>query len=449
MMLDHPPPRLAQAYRAEMRDRCRHAARTAAQLGMVLVPCFGLLDALAFPEQVARFLAMRAGCVAGIAALRWTLGRPLGARRPELVALGVAILIVATIDVMIAQTGGAASRYWAGLPLVLLGVTVLMPWRAMWPIAASVLVVGTYLLTVCAAGTPIVAIDLTSNLCFLAVTGVIATVGAVRANRLQWREFVQRAALEDALRHKSDFMAKMSHELRTPLHAIVGYADILLDDPRHDDATRPLVERIRSRGVFLHRLITDLLDYAKVEAGKMDVRSGPVPLGELVAQTVASFRPLTARKGLALDLRIEPGLSPIVSDAHRIEQVVSNLLANALKFTAQGRITVEVRLVDGALEGFTRLGTPLPPAGPTVGLLVTDTGVGIHERDFATLAQDFQQLGEAGDHFGGTGLGLSIARRLVELLGGSLLLTSRRGAGSTFAVLLPAPTPRYVARHAA
>ena len=432
-----------------MRDRCRHAARTAARLGMILVPCFGLLDTLAFPGHLRLFLAMRAGCVAGIAGLRWTLDRPLGARRPELVALGVATLIVATIDVMIAQTGGVASRYWSGLPLVLLGVTVLMPWRAVWPIAASVLVVGSYLLTVCTSGTPVAAVDLTSNLCFLAVTGVIATIGAVRANRLQWREFVQRAALEEALRHRSDFMAKMSHELRTPLHAIVGYADILLEDPHHGDETRPLVERIRSRGVFLHRLITDLLDYAKVEAGRMDVRCDPVPVGALVAHVAASFRPLTARKGLTLDLHVEPGLPQIVSDAHRIEQIVTNLFANALKFTERGGITVDVRRIDGALDGFTPLGTTPPPTGPAVGIFLSDTGVGIREADFATLAQDFQQLGDTAEHGGGTGLGLSIARRLAGLLGGALLLASRHGAGATFAVLLPAPTPRHVANRAA
>lgn len=433
-----PETTVAAAYAAEVRSRCTQAALTSARLGLVLMPAFGLLDAVLFRAHLAFFAVLRVACVAGIAGLAWLLRLPVGRRHPEAIALAVATLIVVTIDVMIAHTGGIASRYWSGLALVLLGVTVLMPWRPVWAVAASVLVLASYVVTVFAAGPSPGGAALTSNISFLVSTGVIATVGTRRASRLQWREFVQRAALEDALRHKSDFMAKMSHELRTPLHAIVGYADILLEEGYGDDAGRRLVERVRSRGVFLHRLISDLLDFAKVEAGHMEVRREPVEAGPLVAQSIATFRPLVERKGLALDVAIGVDLPLVAGDPHRLEQVLSNLLANALKFTDTGTITVAVRVVDGMPSGFTLLGGERAPARePMVGLFVGDTGVGIRAGDLRRLASDFQQLDGADARFGGTGLGLSISRRLVDLLGGRLLVASRHGAGSTFAVLLP------------
>lgn len=430
---------VADAYAAELRSRCRLAAVTAARLGLVLMPAFGLLDAVLFPAHVALFAALRIGCVAGIGLLAWLLGQPLGRRRPEAVALAVATLIVLTTDVMIAHTGGIESRYWSGLALVLLGVTVLMPWRPVWPLSASLIVIASYVVTVFAATGPTPdSAALTSNLCFLVSTGIIAIIGSRRASQLQWREFVQRAALEEALRHKSDFMAKMSHELRTPLHAIVGYADILLEEGYGDEAGRHLVERVRSRGVFLHRLISDLLDFAKVEAGRMEVSRQPVALRPLVEQIVATFGPLVERKGLAFEVRIADDLPVVAGDPHRLEQVLSNLLANALKFTDAGAITVDVRVVDAALPGFTPLGGDAGgPSGSMVGVFLGDTGVGIHTRDLRQLASDFQQLDGAGARFGGTGLGLSISRRLVDLLGGRLLVQSRHGSGSTFAVLLP------------
>jgi signal transduction histidine kinase len=199
-----------------------------------------------------------------------------------------------------------------------------------------------------------------------------------------------------------------------------------------------LVERVRSRGVFLHRLISDLLDFAKVEAGRMEVSRQPVALRPLVEQIVATFGPLVERKGLAFEVHIAADLPVVAGDPHRLEQVLSNLLANALKFTDAGAITVDVRVVDAALPGFTSLGgDPIGTSSPMVGVFLGDTGVGIRTGDLRQLASDFQQLHGVGARFGGTGLGLSISRRLVDLLGGRLLVQSRYGSGSTFAVLLP------------
>src|SRR5262249_51594804 len=141
-----------------------------------------------------------------------------------------------------------------------------------------------------------------NNVAFIATTGVITVVAMTLRERLRMQEFANRAALADALRHKSEFMAKMSHELRTPLHVMIGYSDILLDEAlaAADEDTRALVRRIRGHGVRLHALISDLLDYAKAEAGKMEVHTEPVQVDEVVQLVVDGFRPLTERKGLDL-----------------------------------------------------------------------------------------------------------------------------------------------------
>jgi signal transduction histidine kinase len=433
---------MAAAFAAEQAEMGRQAAAFACRLAIVLVPCFGFLDAVAFPTHLGAFLALRAVCAAAMATILWLLGRTA---RPELLALGLATIILLMIDAMVAVTGGAASPYYAGLSLVIFAVTVLMPWHPGWTLAASAIALASFLVAVAVAGPVEDSTLLVNDLFFVVTTGGIAAAGSHLAGRLRWREFVQRSELEVALRHRSDFMAKMSHELRTPLHAVIGYADMLLDAEPAADEARRLVDRIRSRGVFLHRLISDLLDYSKAEAGKMAVRRNPIDVGRVVEQTVASFRPLFEQKTIVLDVRVDDDVPTIASDGHRLEQVVTNLLGNALKFTESGTVLVEARVVPQLAPEFVVLGGAVR-LGPAIAVLVTDTGVGIDARDLGRLADDFQQLDGVAERYGGTGLGLAIARKLADLLGGQLVARSRAGVGSTFGVLLPCPPAP--ARHA-
>jgi signal transduction histidine kinase len=213
-----------------------------------------------------------------------------------------------------------------------------------------------------------------------------------------------------------------------------------------DAEARPLVNSIRSQGIVLHGLISDLLDYAKIEAGKMRLRAEPVAVRPLVEAVLGSFLPLGARKGLALRTLYGPTSIDLVSDRQKIQQVLTNLVANALKFTDQGGITVEVRdasaLDDGLQADLTPLGdapAALRPAAPGIVMLVRDTGIGIRAEDVRRLAADFQQVDEHAAE--GTGLGLSISKKLAQLLGGWIAVRSRPGEGSTFAFFVPMLVP--------
>ena len=429
-------------YEEESQRLCWQGARTACLLTMPLVPLFGVLDAVIFPAEAAFFLRLRVACVVTIALLLWLLHRPLGRRHARGLGVVIALTVGAMIDVMTLYTGAERSAYYAGISLVLLAVALLMPWPPRWSLLASVALVGGYVAPIVVRGRITDGRMLVSNLYFLLSTALITVVSAALRERLRAQEFANRTALVEALRHKDDFMARMSHELRTPIHVMVGYADILLEDALEAGAAeaRPLVERIRGHGVLLHGLISDLLDYAKIEAGKMELHAEPVHVRELVEQAADRFRPLTARKGLQLETVCGDDLPQVVTDRQRVEQILTNLIGNAVKFTDRGTITIEVRL---AVEGDRRfvplsLGDDTVEPGGGLVILVRDTGIGIREEDVSRLASDFEQVdAAAAARYGGTGLGLSISRRLAQRLGGQIAVRSRYAEGSTFALFLP------------
>ncbi len=448
------------AYAAESAALGWQATRTACLLSIVLIPCFGVLDHVVFPAHARLFLALRGVWVAGVGVVFWLLHTPWGRTRGlglgVVVAGGVGLLI----DVMTMVTGAETSPYYAGTNLVLLAVALLMPWRPSWTLGVAAVLVGGYVAPIVAAGRVTDGRMLANNLFFLLSTAMIAVISTALRERLRGREFATRTALVAALRHKSDFMARMSHELRTPIHVMIGYTDILLDDALPADApeARGLVGRIREHGVLLHRLISDLLDYAKEEAGKLEVHPESTVAAEMVEHIADRFRPVAERKGLAFRAVSARDLPPVVTDRQRLEQILTNLIGNAIKFTDQGSVTVGVRRASEAdRDAFTDLtcveasDAEEPRPGAELILLVEDTGIGIRAADLTRLASDFEQIDETtAARYGGTGLGLSISRKLARRLGGRLAVQSRHGQGSTFAVFLPlaavpavaAPFPR-------
>ena len=231
-----------------------------------------------------------------------------------------------------------------------------------------------------------------------------------------------RDAAEAASRAKSHFVASMSHELRTPLNSIIGYAQILAT---HEAATPWQRERlgvINTSGAHLLRLINDVLDFARVEAGRLEVRSAPFDLTGLLGEISAAGRVLAENKKLQWRLTLPSALpTAVVGDAARLRQVLDNLLGNAVKFTAAGEVALEV-VRRGALYEFT----------------VRDTGPGIAADDQTRLFHAFEQTA-TGANAGGAGLGLAISRQLAERMGGTLSVRSASGAGSAFTVVLPLP----------
>lgn len=257
---------------------------------------------------------------------------------------------------------------------------------------------------------------------------------ARRTEELQ--EALERAEAAD--RVKSAFLATMSHELRTPLNSIIGFTGIVLQGlagPLNAEQTKQL-GMVRGSARHLLELINDVLDISKIEAGQLEVRPEPFELRAAIDRAVALVRPMADRKGLELSYTVAPEVGEMLSDRRRIEQVLLNLLNNAVKFTDRGSVTVSARPV----SGFRPAGGPAPVAA--VELRVTDTGVGIKPQDLPKLFQPFRQIdsGLARIHEG-TGLGLAICRRLVTLLGGTISAGSEWTRGSVFTVILPLQMP--------
>lgn len=229
-------------------------------------------------------------------------------------------------------------------------------------------------------------------------------------------------ALYESNRLKSDFLATMSHELRTPLNSILGFSEVLLSGAGLNDKQQRWVSNIQTSGERLLSLINDILDLAKIEAGKMEVRPEDVRLADLCEGQVNMFRPLAQKKNIDLRCQMDEALPVLRQDPVKLQQILSNLLSNAVKFTPEGgRVLLKAEA------------DPLH-----VVLTVGDTGVGIAPEEQELVFERFRQSGNplTREH-AGTGLGLSIVRELAKLLGGEVTLRSELGRGSTFTVRLP------------
>ncbi len=228
---------------------------------------------------------------------------------------------------------------------------------------------------------------------------------------------------EAADRVKSVFLATMSHELRTPLNSIIGFTGILqqgLSGPLNEDQKIQL-GMVRESGEHLLNLINDVLDLSKIEAGQLQVSIKPFDLREVVERVTLSAKPLAEKKHIGLEVAIAPDVGTISSERRRVEQILLNLISNAIKFTEEGGVYVGCLLQD-----------------QEVLVRVIDTGIGIKNEDIDLLFKPFQQLQTGSErNFEGTGLGLSICRKLLNLLGGKIEVQSEWGKGSTFSFTLP------------
>ncbi len=258
--------------------------------------------------------------------------------------------------------------------------------------------------------------------------------------------------LARANRAKSEFLANVSHELRTPLAAIVGFVDLLRDGSYGELGPRMIdpVERIQASAEHLQTLVDQVLDLAKLSAGRLEVHREPLSLRAFVIDVASEVEPLVIEKGLALSIQVPATLARVSTDPTHLRQILVNLLGNAVKFTATGGITMRASFVpDGEVARYVRSATKRPlltSGGDWIALQVSDTGIGIAAKDHERIFGEFEQVrpGSRGDsERRGTGLGLSITRRLARLLEGDITLESEPGRGATFTCWLPAdPAPR-------
>jgi GAF domain-containing protein len=250
------------------------------------------------------------------------------------------------------------------------------------------------------------------------------SVLAIQNARL-FREIEEKGRqIEAANRHKSEFLANVSHELRTPLNAIIGFSEVLGERMfgELNDKQAEYTEDILSSGRHLLSLINDILDLAKIEAGRMELELGKFDFSLAVENAMTLVRERATRHGIKLVQTVDERIGDFVGDERKIKQVFLNLLSNAVKFTAEGgRIDVNARMADGSVE-----------------VSVTDTGIGIAQKDQEAIFEEFRQVGS--DYTRkreGTGLGLSLTKKFVEMHGGKLWVESELGKGSTFTFTLP------------
>jgi signal transduction histidine kinase len=251
---------------------------------------------------------------------------------------------------------------------------------------------------------------------------------AIERERLRADLEEARDAALAAARLKSEFLANISHELRTPLTAILGFSSLMRRNHQGKCDPRDLghLDRIHKNGQHLLAMINDLLDLAKIEVGKVSVTVAPVSPAAALDQALDTLMPLAKERGIELVVITQSDLPTLQSDPIRLHQILLNLGGNAIKFTPQGRVTLEA----------TR-------TGDEIAFVVRDTGIGIPEEALEIIFDEFRQAdGSITREYGGTGLGLSVSRQLAQLLGGDIEVVSRQGAGSAFTLHLPIVAPQ-------
>ena len=284
----------------------------------------------------------------------------------------------------------------------------------------------------------------------ISLATVLGLALVLRHERRQARSLVERSKELERLssellrvnRMKSEFLANVSHELRTPLNAIVGFVDLLREGVYGELAPRQVkpVERIEASANHLRHLVDQVLDLAKMAAGRLEIHTETIDLRPFVLDVASEIESLVSEKGLSLSLVMGAALPRIRTDPTHLRQILVNLLGNAVKYTNEGGIVVRTRLVDSLPDSGTATDRSSYPPTPWIGIQVIDTGIGIDPANQSRIFEEFEQI-DAGPRGNsaerGTGLGLAISRRLAALIGGMVELESELGRGSTFTLWLP------------
>lgn len=423
----------------EQRITIRHL-KIGCCLVIALMPAGILLDYFVYPGEVIYFLGLRLLCGALAGGVLALLHARISPKAYPLFGLVIALLPVLFICLMILRVRDPASPYYAGLNLVLLAIAFVLRWNVGLSLIAVASVVTMYLLTCLGlrASAPVHSGLIFNNLYFLTLTGIIVITGSRIHRGLRIREFNlryeldrNRSVLEEANRKlteldqiKSRFFANISHELRTPLTLLMAPLETLIHGygRAFDDETRGTLVSMHSNAMRLLKLINDLLDLVRLDSGVMQVKREGVEIGEFLRGLASAARQVAQDKRIQLESLVAPEVGRVMVDRDKLEKIILNLQFNALKFTPAGG-RVEVR---GRKDAEQLL------------LQVVDTGMGISEKNLPFVFDRFWQAdGSSRRKYQGVGIGLALVKELVEIQGGTVVVESKEGAGTTFTVRLP------------
>jgi signal transduction histidine kinase len=430
---------IMSAFRAHDHKATFYNFKVACYLGIVLMP-FGLvLDYFVYPEKLLPFLGLRILCsilIALFLAVVMTTG--FGKRYYRLFGILLAMLPSLSISGMIYLTTGAGSPYYAGLNLVLLVVGFVLNWTFIESLLAVSMVFILYL-AVCALHSATTDFgQFFNNIYFLGLTGVIVVTGSHVHTKLRFREFVlryeldkNREQLEENNRKlkeldeaKSRFFANISHELRTPLTLLIAPLENVMKrfGSQVDSDTQNLLATMQANGMRLLKLINDLLDLVRLESGAMVVKREAIDLLDFAKGLISAVRQVAEDKRIRLESFVDPALGLVMADRDKLEKIILNLLFNALKFTPSGG-RVELRA---------------EKRGEELVLVVSDTGMGISEKNLPNVFSRFWQADDSSRRkYQGVGIGLALVKELTEAQDGTAHVASKAGEGTTFTIQLP------------
>lgn len=413
-------------------------ARRAAVLAGLFMLAGTTLDWVVFPHLGLQFLLIRTICSILLTLVFVALGQVQKPLWYQAISQSIALLPMISISVMIAETGGGDSLYYAGLNLVLVGLSLLLRWSFLNSLLMSVACMAAYLLAVFFSGSHGDWRVLFNNSYFIFVTSVFVLAGSYAYERLRFREFVLRKEVEGSREllesqnrqlseldeAKTRFFANISHELRTPLTVMLGISEklgrlpALQNDPRGAEMTQLLGQN----GLRLLKLIDDLLDLVRFDTGHADVVRQPTELEPHLDGMLRSLRHLADQDRVALLWRFSGEKGPWMIDRDKFDKIILNLVVNAIKFTPSGgSIEVVVAVENGLLR-----------------LSVSDTGVGISPDLLPRIFERFWQVDTSSTRkFQGAGIGLALVRSLSEAMDGSVRVESKLSEGTTFHVEFP------------
>jgi signal transduction histidine kinase len=414
-------------------------SRVGCILVMVLVPFGATLDFFVYPGQWIFFLKLRMLCSLLTMGIWWALSKTWGQRHYRLLGMSWFMLPTFFISLFIFYTEGVLSPYYAGLNLVLIGVTWVAQMDVVESVIAVVLTLVMYTLACWGKGSISSAL-LFNNYYFIVLTGIIVVTGSYYLNKLRYREYILRFALDQSKadlensntklieldRAKSNFFANISHELRTPLTLLIGPLDRLRvrENPPSQEERAEMLDIMYQNAMRLLRLINDLLTLVRMDSGKMEVRPERVELEPFIEGICRSVSAMAREKDIALSWEIRCDREGFVAlDRDKVEKILLNLLFNAFKFTPEsGRVRVTAVGEEGRVE-----------------LAVHDTGTGMSEEDVSRVFERFWQAESSSNRrFQGVGLGLAMVRDLARLHGGEVRVKSRLGVGTSMQVTLDA-----------